>query len=96
MRALQTAGAIALLLALWSPWADAEQRVVCQVETPPDTVTVRGGAKIRGAQSPLLVLARHLASDEPRPLLLVWDHGDESASAIVVRPLSRRTLTAAF
>jgi len=63
---------------------DAARRVIGQVKAPRDALTVRGGPEICGAQTPLLALARHIDSGDGRPLLLVWDHGDESASALLV------------
>lgn len=76
--------------------ADAVERAARQVDAPADVITLRGGGQVCGAQVPLLALARHLASDEERPLRLLWDHGDESASALLVRPCpSRRSSTAA-
>jgi 3-oxoacyl-[acyl-carrier-protein] synthase II len=64
---------------------DASRRAARQVCSSAEAVTeISGGGQVCGAQVPLLVLAQHLESGLEQPLCLTWDHGDGSASALLL------------
>lgn len=65
--------------------ADAMERAVSQVDADGEVTMVRGGGQVCGAQVPLLTLAKHLAGGLDQGVCLAWDHGDESASALLLR-----------